>query len=38
MGLWDVEDPSFLDNGGEVVNITSRPLFTPWKIPGTHFC
>jgi hypothetical protein len=32
----------FLDNrltvGGEVVNLTRRPVFTPRKIPGTHFC
>jgi hypothetical protein len=32
----------FLDNrltdGGEVVNLTRRPPFTPKKIPGTHFC
>jgi hypothetical protein len=34
--------PHFLDNrltdGGEVVSLTRRPLFTPQKIPGTHFC
>jgi hypothetical protein len=34
--------PHFLDNrltdGGEVVNLTPRPPFTPRKIPGTHFC
>jgi hypothetical protein len=32
----------FLDNrltdGGEAVSLTSRPLFTPRKIPCTHFC
>jgi hypothetical protein len=34
--------PHFLDNrltdGGEVVSLTRRPLFTPRKIPGTHLC
>jgi hypothetical protein len=34
--------PHSLDNqftgGGEVVRLTSRPPFTPRKIPGTHFC
>jgi hypothetical protein len=34
--------PHFLDNrltdGGEVVNPTRRPPFTPRKIPGTHLC
>jgi hypothetical protein len=34
--------PHFLDirltDGGEVVSLTSLPLFTPRKIPGTHFC
>jgi hypothetical protein len=34
--------PHILDNrltdGGKVVTLTSRPLFTPKKIPGTHFC
>jgi hypothetical protein len=33
--------PQFLDNrltdGGEVVSLKRRPLFTPIKIPGTHF-
>jgi hypothetical protein len=32
----------FLDNrltdGGEVVSLTRRPLFTSRKISGTHFC
>jgi hypothetical protein len=34
--------PHSLDNrltdGGEVVNLTRRPLFAPKKICGTHFC
>jgi hypothetical protein len=34
--------PHFLDNrltdGGEVVSLTRRPLFTPQEDPGTHFC
>jgi hypothetical protein len=34
--------PHFLDNrltdGGEVVSLTRRPPFNPWRIPGTHFC
>jgi hypothetical protein len=34
--------PFFLDNrltdGGEVVSLKRWPLFTPRKIPGTHFC
>jgi hypothetical protein len=34
--------PHFLDNrlidGGELVSLTSRSLFTPRKIPSTHFC
>jgi hypothetical protein len=34
--------PHFLDNrltdGGKVVSPTRRPLFTPTKIPCTHFC
>jgi hypothetical protein len=37
-----VEAPTFSDtgltDGGEVVGSTRRPLFTPTKIPGTHFC
>jgi hypothetical protein len=28
---------SRLTDGGEV-SLTRRPLFTPRKIPGTHFC
>jgi hypothetical protein len=34
--------PNFLDSrltdGGEVVYLTRRPHFIPWKIPGTYFC
>jgi hypothetical protein len=34
--------PHFLDNrltdGGELVSLTRRALFTPRKIPRTHFC
>jgi hypothetical protein len=34
--------PHFLDcrltHGGEVVSLKRGPLFTPRKIPGTHFC
>jgi hypothetical protein len=34
--------PHFLVNrltdGGEVVSLTSRPPFTPKKIPATNFC
>jgi hypothetical protein len=33
--------PHFLDSRltgvGKVVSLTRRPLFTPRKIPGTHF-
>jgi hypothetical protein len=33
--------PYFVDSeitdGGEVVSLLRRPLFTPRKIPGTHF-
>jgi hypothetical protein len=40
--LREVEVPTFSDirliNGGKVVSPTRRPLFTPRKIPGTHFC
>jgi hypothetical protein len=42
LGLREVEAPTFSDirltNGGKVVSPTRRPLFTPRKIPGTHFC
>jgi hypothetical protein len=38
----EVEAPTFSDirliDGGKVVSPTHRSLFTPWKIPGTHFC
>jgi hypothetical protein len=34
--------PHFLDSrltdGCEVVSLTRRPPFTPWKILGTHIC
>jgi hypothetical protein len=40
--LREVEASTFSDirliDGGKVVNPTPRPLFTPRKIPGTHFC
>jgi hypothetical protein len=42
VGLREVEARTFSDmrliDGGKVVSPTSRPLFTPRKIPGTHFC
>jgi hypothetical protein len=42
LGLRQVEAPTFSDirliDGGKVVRPTRRPLFTPRKIPGTHFC
>jgi hypothetical protein len=42
LGLREVEAPTFSDirliDGGKVVSPTPRPLFTPRKIPGTHFC
>jgi hypothetical protein len=43
LGLREVEAPTFcLDNrptdGSKVVSPTRGPLFTPKKIPGTHFC
>jgi hypothetical protein len=42
LGLREVEAPTFSDirllDGGKVVSPTRRPLFTPRKIPGTHFC
>jgi hypothetical protein len=34
--------PHFLDNqltdGGQVISLMHHLLFTPRKIPGTHFC
>jgi hypothetical protein len=42
LGLREVEGPKFSDirlvYGGKIVSLTGRPLFTPRKIPGTHFC
>jgi hypothetical protein len=42
LGLREVEAPTFSDfrliDGGKVVSPTRRPLFTPRKIPGIHFC
>jgi hypothetical protein len=42
LGLREVEAPTFTDIwltvGGKIVSLTHRPLFTPRKIPGTHFC
>jgi hypothetical protein len=42
LGLREVEAPTFSDirltDGGEIVSLTRRPLFTHRKIPGTHFC
>jgi hypothetical protein len=42
LGLPEVEAPTFSDirlaDGGKVVSPTRRPLFTPRKIPATHFC
>jgi hypothetical protein len=43
LGLLDVEAPTFsdvrpTDGVGKVVSPTRRPLFSPRKIPGTHFC
>jgi hypothetical protein len=42
LGLREVEAPTFSDirliNGNKVVSPTRRPLFTPRKNPGTHFC
>jgi hypothetical protein len=39
--LREVEAPTFSDirliDDGKVVSLTRRPLFTPRKIPGTHF-
>jgi hypothetical protein len=38
----EVEAPTFSDvrliDGGKLVRPTRRPLFTPRKFPGTHFC
>jgi hypothetical protein len=40
--LREVEAPTFSDirltDGGKVVSPKLGPLFTPRKIPGTHFC
>jgi hypothetical protein len=40
--LREVEAPTFSDirfiEGGKVVSPMRRPLFTPRKIAGTHFC
>jgi hypothetical protein len=42
LGLREVEVPTFLDilltDGGKVVSPMRRAVFTPRKIPGTHFC
>jgi hypothetical protein len=42
LGLREVEATTFSDirliDGDKVVSPTRRPLFTPRKIPGTHFC
>jgi hypothetical protein len=42
LALGDVEAPTFSDirliDGGKFVSPTRWPLFTPRKIPGTHFC
>jgi hypothetical protein len=42
LGLREAEAPTFSDIrlivGGKVVSLTHRLLFTPRKIPGTHFC
>jgi hypothetical protein len=42
LGLREVEVLTFSDvrltDGGKVVSPTRRPLFTPRKFPGTHFC
>jgi hypothetical protein len=39
--LREIEAPTFSDirliDGGKVVSPTRQPLFTPRKIPGTHF-
>jgi hypothetical protein len=47
IGLWDVKDPSLLDNrltdGGKIVRPTHPPHFAPQKhyyfyVSGTQFC
>jgi hypothetical protein len=42
LGLREFEAATFSDirltNGGRAVSPTRRPLFTPRKIAGTHFC
>jgi hypothetical protein len=42
LGLREVEAPTFSDiritDGGRVVSPKRWPLFTPRKVPGTHFC
>jgi hypothetical protein len=42
LGLREVEAPTFSDiqlvDGAKVVSPRRRPLFTPRKSPGTHFC
>jgi hypothetical protein len=42
LGLREVEAPTFSDirltDSGKVVSPKHWPLFTPRKIPGTHFC
>jgi hypothetical protein len=42
LGLREVGAPTFSDirltDGGKVVSLTRRPLFTPRKIPGIYFC
>jgi hypothetical protein len=42
LGLRKFQTPTFSDirliDGGKVVSPTRRPLFTPRKIPSTHFC
>jgi hypothetical protein len=42
LGLREVEAPTFSDiwltDGSKIVSPKRRPLFTPRKIPDTHFC
>jgi hypothetical protein len=42
LGLREVQPPTLSDirliDGGKVVGPLPRPLFTPRKIPGSHFC